>query len=128
MLDRDGDGKIDRTDLEHVCAKLGLGSIFSSFNLDSSVDFGQFMTRLLSSNIDDIDNKEKAHKVSYKLFDRANKGSIGPEDINRVLSELDDPIPNDETREMTGHMDVEGNKQIGYEEYVKGVNVQINRR
>ncbi len=71
------------------------------------------MARRLKETDDEEDIRE-----SYRVFDKERKGYVAVHDLRYVLENLHENVDQEEIEELLAEMDLEGDGQITYGEYV----------
>ncbi|EDW12859.1 calmodulin-beta [Drosophila mojavensis] len=126
ILVKDESRSVTIRDLDTVVAALGktatekeLQSMINEMDLDGNgfIDFDNFlqsMTMRMTFDPDEDDIRE-----AFRVFDRENTGFIGPDQLRRVMLDLDILMQDDECEEMIRVHDVDGDGKISYEEFVQ---------
>jgi len=57
-------------------------------------------------------------KEAFAVFDKDKSGSISAAELRHVISNLGEPVDEDEMEEMMNEADKDGNGQINYNEFV----------
>ena len=126
LFDKDGDGTISVAELGTVLRALGqnpsdkeLQEMISEVDEDGngSIDFPEFLS-LMSKKIQDGDAEEEI-RDTFRVFDKDGNGYISRSELRNVMANLGETLSDEEIDEMIKEVDVDGDGQICYEEFVK---------
>ncbi|GAH07841.1 unnamed protein product, partial [marine sediment metagenome] len=126
IFDKNGDGKICRSELASVIRCLGknptesqLNQIMSEADTDENgfIDFTEFV-RMIQNKLNYTDT-EKQFIESFKLFDMDGNGYISTKELKHIMTSFGDKLTEEEANEMLRNADIDGDGLINYEEYVK---------
>lgn len=130
VFDTNGDGCITATELKKLVTSLGyniteaeLMDMMNQIDADGNgaIDFPEFLA-LMSKNLDDCD-PEDILKESFKVFDRDGSGFIGVSELDRVFKLLGQDFKDYEIEAMIKAADVDGDGLVGYDDFMKMMNV-----
>eukprot|EP00604_Paraphysomonas_vestita_P003234 CAMPEP_0174821462 /NCGR_PEP_ID=MMETSP1107-20130205/8403_1 /TAXON_ID=36770 /ORGANISM="Paraphysomonas vestita, Strain GFlagA" /LENGTH=429 /DNA_ID=CAMNT_0016038525 /DNA_START=1230 /DNA_END=2522 /DNA_ORIENTATION=+ len=120
LLDRDRSGTISMTELRSALAKLGaspehIENLFHSVDVDGSaeINYNEFVAAAMSKRIT-ID--EERLMLAFETLDLDNTGFLTKDTIRKALGEH---MTEDELNEMVQEIDLNGDGQIDYMEFVK---------
>ncbi|XP_024369922.1 calmodulin-like protein 3 [Physcomitrium patens] len=145
MLDRNGDGKISKTELGAVLGSLGeiltdpeLEQMIREVDVDG--DGGIDLQEFIKLNAECVDAKrltaegeadshiEEALQSAFNVFDSDNDGFISAGELHRVLSSLgDDNISLDDCRYMISCVDADGDQLVDFKEFRKLMNGHVTQ-
>ena len=126
IFDKDRDGKITTEELGHIMRNLGssptdieLKEMINEVDLDGngSIDFKEFLG-LMIRKMKDTDTEEELLEA-FKVFDKNGTGFITAADIVHIISKLGESITEEEAEDMIAEADLDNDKQINYEEFIK---------
>lgn len=130
VFDTNGDGCITATELKKLVTSLGyniteaeLMDMMNQIDADGNgaIDFPEFLA-LMSKNLDDCD-PEDILKESFKVFDRDGSGFIGVSELDRVFKLLGQDFKDYEIEAMIKAADVDGDGLVGFDDFMKMMNV-----
>jgi calmodulin len=123
LFDKDGDGKINTTEVGTVMRSLGhmpteeeVGNIVKGVK-NKSVDFPEFLS-LLAKNAKPAASEGEI-KEAFRVFDKDGNGLVSASELRHVMTNLGEKLTEDEIDEMIREADDDGDGQIKYEEFVK---------
>ncbi|KAI9481501.1 MAG: calmodulin [Benjaminiella poitrasii] len=126
LFDKNGDGKIDATEIGQVMRSLGqnpsdqeLNDMIKDVDVDNNgtIDFEEFLT--IMSRVKDSDNSDNDLNDAFKVFDKDNNGYITQDELRSVMSQLGQNLSNTELEQMIKEADTDGDGQINYKEFIK---------
>lgn len=127
LLDANGDGQIESTELEELMTSLGYKPheddiadmiALADQNDDGTINLREFLQLMVGAV------KDKALKTQYiaqfKIYDKNGNGLISSDEVKRVTHILapDPDVPDDEIETLIGLADTNGDGQVDYDEYV----------
>ncbi|XP_041027213.1 calmodulin-2/4-like isoform X3 [Juglans microcarpa x Juglans regia] len=86
-------------------------------DIDSTINFAEFLN-LMARKMQDTDSEEEL-KEAFRVFDKGQNGFIFAAELRHVMSNLGEKLTDEEVDEMIREVDVDGDGQISYEEFVK---------
>ncbi|XP_072991807.1 calmodulin-1-like [Typha latifolia] len=131
LFDRNGDGYISLEELNTVLQSLGqnptneeLHDMIKEVDMDGNgtIDFEEFLN-LMAKKMKETDADEEL-KEAFDVFDKDKNGFISPSELRSVLINLGEIMTDEEVEEMIMEVDMDGDGQVNYEEFVhmmKGV-------
>ncbi|XP_072971799.1 calmodulin-1-like [Typha angustifolia] len=131
LFDRNGDGYISLEELNTVLQSLGqnptneeLHDMIKEVDVDGNgtIDFEEFLN-LMAKKMKETDADEEL-KEAFDVFDKDKNGFISPSELRSVLINLGEIMTDEEVEEMIMEVDMDGDGQVNYEEFVhmmKGV-------
>eukprot|EP00049_Salpingoeca_infusionum_P018693 m.358361 g.358361 ORF g.358361 m.358361 type:complete len:145 (-) comp18130_c0_seq1:257-691(-) len=81
------------------------------------IDFQQLM-QLIAQRIEGVSDAEEL-KTAFGVFDRDKNGVITPDEIRALLQDLEERPSQQDIDDIVQAMDVNGDGQIDYDEFVK---------
>jgi len=127
LFDKDGDGRIDRTELEEVLKKFGAEPSPQEIqdmlceidqNDDGYLDFAEFISLMKKTqNVGEPEIKD-----AFQMFDENGDGKISFDELKQALKILDTPMSNAEIRGMFEQADENNDGFIDFEEFAKMMN------
>lgn len=127
ILDRDGDGTITTNELYTVMKALGLNPTEEDLRdmikeVDSdgngTVEFPEFC-QLLAQKFVGNHSEEDEIMEAFKVFDKDGNGFISATELRSVMISLGRKLTDEEIDEIIREVDLDGDGQIDYEEFVK---------
>ncbi|RUS31974.1 calmodulin 1 [Jimgerdemannia flammicorona] len=124
------DGTISSTELDIVLKSFGqnettaqLQEMINEVDADGDgrIDFSEFLT-LMSRYVHTSSLKETEEddlREAFKVFDTDSNGLINSAELHQVLNSLGEKLTNDEVNEMIREVDLDGDGQINYKEFLK---------
>nr|CCC95556.1 unnamed protein product [Trypanosoma congolense IL3000] len=125
FFDKDCDGSITIDDLSDVFEAIGqkvsrekLQVMMSEADLDSNgvIDFPEFLT-LVSTKLNDPEEKELKLRRAFALYDLSNTGYITTTDLRIVMEQLGCPLTPEKAFEMISEADVDGDGRLSFDEF-----------
>ncbi|KAH7522506.1 hypothetical protein FEM48_Zijuj07G0145800 [Ziziphus jujuba var. spinosa] len=86
---------------------------------NGTIDFPEFLN-LMARKMKDTDSEEEL-KEAFRVFDKDQNGFISAAELRHVMTNLGEKLTDEEVDEMIREADVDGDGQINYEEFVKGL-------
>eukprot|EP00929_Paragymnodinium_shiwhaense_P111332 TRINITY_DN7923_c0_g1_i1.p2 TRINITY_DN7923_c0_g1~~TRINITY_DN7923_c0_g1_i1.p2 ORF type:complete len:151 (-),score=59.22 TRINITY_DN7923_c0_g1_i1:208-660(-) len=127
LFDADGSGTIDLTELGTVLRSLGqnpkeaeLQRLINDVDVDKngSLDFPEFLA-VMVQQLQTRDDPEKKLKEAFKILDADGSGSIGMEEMKRMLTTRGDKMTEEEVDEVFKLVDLDGDGTIEFDEFMK---------
>ena len=84
---------------------------------NGTIDFPEFLT-MMARKMKDTDSEEEILEA-FKVFDKDGNGFISSAELKHVMTNLGEKLTDEEVDEMIREADVDGDRQINYEEFVK---------
>ncbi|KAL3846703.1 hypothetical protein ACJMK2_017671 [Sinanodonta woodiana] len=125
MYDKDGDGTITTKELGTVMRSMGqnpteaeLISMIADVDVDGNgrIDFNEFVTMMVA-NMKDL-NGEEGLREAFRMFDKDRNGFISSAELRHVMTTMGDKLTDLEVDEMIREVDIDGDGQVNYEEFV----------
>lgn len=126
IFDKDGDGKIDRTELGTVMRALGqnptqreIDDLVNEIdqNNDSVINFAEFLT-MMARQVKEQDVEAEILEA-FKVFDADGDGKISQAELIRVLTTIGEKLSEDEAKQMLQAADTDSDGQIDIEEFAR---------
>ena len=124
LFDKDGDGTITTKELGTVMRSLGqnpteaeLQDMVNEVDGNGTIDFPEFLT-MMARKMKDTDSEEEL-KEAFKVFDKHGNGFISASELRHVMTNLGEKLTDEEVDEMIREADVDGDGQIGFEEFAR---------
>ncbi|KAL3683541.1 hypothetical protein R1sor_001563 [Riccia sorocarpa] len=127
LFHKDGDGSISAKELGTVIRSLCQNPTEDEVedmirevdaNGDGTIDFAEFLT-LTALKLKDGDSESTDLKEAFRLLDKDQNGFINALELRQVMTNLGEKLSDDEIHEMIRQVDMDGDGQINYEEFVK---------
>ncbi|PKU71843.1 calmodulin-1-like [Dendrobium catenatum] len=123
LFDKNGDGFITSEELGTVMRSLGqnptevqLQNMISECDADknNAIDFPEFLNLMTSkTNV-----TEKGLRDAFNMFDKDQDGFISAAELGQVMANLGQKLTDEELNEMISQIDLDGDGQISYDEFV----------
>jgi len=84
---------------------------------DGGDNFPEFIT-MMQKNMQQTDIEEKI-KEAFRVFDRDSNGFITNTELSQVMTDLKEPLTDDEFDEMMRETDIDCDGQINYYDFVR---------
>jgi len=126
LFDKDGDGTITTKELGTVMRSLGqnpseaeLQDMINEVDKDGNgtIDFPEFLS-LMTRKMKDTDTEEELVEA-FKVFDKDTNGLIDAVELQRVMTHLGEKLTYEEVKEMIREADLDRDRHINYEEFVR---------
>ena len=126
-FDRDGGGSIDAAELKELMLTLGsiptdeeIKEMISVADADGSgsIDFAEFVT-LMAFNMSDGKRSESDLRLAFNIFDRSGDGNISPEEMQRIMINVGEPVSLDDVNAVITLADEDGDGEINFDEFIK---------
>lgn len=126
IFDKDGDGKIDRTELGTVMRALGqnptqreIDDLVNEIdqNNDSVINFAEFLT-MMARQVKEQDVEAEILEA-FKVFDADGDGKISQAELIRVLTTIGEKLSEEEAKQMLEAADTDSDGQIDIEEFAR---------
>ena len=124
LFDRNGNGTIAPEQLGTVMRSLGTNPT----NLEikeylheigsRKIDFSVFLT-FMARKIQDMGNMEEDIVEAFKVFDKANTGTVSVAEIRHVITVLGETLTKEEADQMIRDADLDGSGKINYHQFAK---------
>ena len=98
--------------------------IFLDSDGNGAIDFPEFLA-LMTKNLEECD-PEDILQESFKVFDRDGSGFIGVSELDRVFKLLGQEFKDYEIEAMIKAADADGDGLVGYDDFMKMMNVWID--
>ncbi|GMI42971.1 hypothetical protein TrCOL_g3851 [Triparma columacea] len=124
IFDRDGDGTITTSELGTVMRTLGqnvteadLKEMIAEVDADNSgeLDFPEFLTMMVRK-VRGVDIQLEI-EAAFASFDKDNSGTIDSQELQDILTKIDDKLTPADISAMISEADVDGDGQINYTEF-----------
>ena len=130
-FDRDGGGSIDATELKELMQSVGttpsdaeIQEMIAMADADGSgsIDFAEFVT-LMAHNMsaDEVEKTDADLRVAFNIFDRSGDGNISPEELQRIMINVGEPVTLEDVNSVIGAADEDGDGEINFDEFVNVV-------
>jgi len=127
-FDRDGGGSIDATELKELMQSVGttpsdaeIQEMIAMADADGSgsIDFAEFVT-LMAHNMsaDEVEKTDADLRVAFNIFDRSGDGNISPEELQRIMINVGEPVTLAEVDAVIAMADQDGDGEINFDEFV----------
>jgi calmodulin len=126
LFDKDGNGVLSLKELKTLIENLGevvinydLYNVFNEIDKDGdgNLNFDEFLTFM--SLINTITVSDNDLMEAFQIFDKDGNGFISAAELRHVLVSKDDKITDIEIDQMIATVDIDGDGQINYEEFIK---------
>lgn len=126
LFDADHDKKLTTRELGTIMRGLGqkpseieLQEIVNEVDLEGSgkIDFKEFI-RIMIRKMKDTDLDQEI-KDTFKVMDVDANSNIGISDLKTIVKNLGENYSKDEIEEMIKECDIDSDKQISYEEFIR---------
>lgn len=126
FFDRDGGGTITSVELGQVMRTFGwnptegdLQEMIGEIDQDGNgcISFNEFLY-LMTKNVHEDGDIEEEIREAFRVFDREGHGFITVPDLIQVLTSLGDKLTQEESEELIGEADIDGDGNVNYEEFV----------
>ncbi|XP_019493370.1 PREDICTED: calmodulin-like [Hipposideros armiger] len=126
MFDKDGDGTITTKEFGTVMRSLGknpteaeLQAMINEVDADGNgtIDFPEFLT-MMARKMKDTSNIEEI-RAAFRVFDKDGNGLISAAELRYVMMNFGEKLTEEEVDEMIREVDIDGDGQIKYEEFVQ---------
>ena len=81
-----------------------------------SIDFAEFVT-LMAHNMTDEKSADDL-KDAFAVFDRSGDGNISPDELQRIMINVGEPVSLEDVNAVIKQADVDGDGEIDFEEFV----------
>ncbi|KAE9593937.1 hypothetical protein Lal_00016892 [Lupinus albus] len=135
VFDKDGNGCISTEELGTVMRSLGqnpteaeLHDMINSVDADRNrtINFSEFLNLMARKMKDTVSEEEL--KEAFRVFDKDHNGVISAAELQHVMTNLGEKLTDEEVNEMIREADVDGDRQINYEEFVKVMTARMRIR
>ena len=124
-FDKDGGGSIDAAELKELMKSVGtsptddeIAEMIAMADADGSgsIDFAEFVT-LMAHNMtaektgDDL-------KTAFNVFDRSGDGNISPDELQRIMINVGEPVTIGDVNSVISQADEDGDGEINFNEFV----------
>ncbi|KZV28109.1 calmodulin-like protein 11 [Dorcoceras hygrometricum] len=127
LFDKDGDGKITREELGSV-----LGSLHQNLSVEElqdmidevdsdkngTIEFPEFFN-LVVKKMKETEANPDDLREAFNVFDRDQNGYISADELGHVMICLGEALTAEELELMIKEVDLDGDGQVNYEEFVK---------
>ncbi|KAL3727151.1 hypothetical protein ACJRO7_031973 [Eucalyptus globulus] len=107
--------------LDHSPSKKELQDMIdkaAAANGNGAIEFAKFLG-LMAYNIKEAADEEEELKEAFKVFDKDQDGYISPSELRHVMINLGEKLTEEEVQQMISEADLDGDGQVGFEEFVK---------
>ncbi|KAJ3191714.1 calmodulin-like 3 [Irineochytrium annulatum] len=127
LFDKDENGGIDIYELGEVMRSCGmdpseeeLQAMIGRVDVDhtGTIEFEEFLTMIDDFTFNSL-RTESQITEAFKAMDADHNGFISAADLLAVLQSLDEVISGEEALEMIKHGDMDGDGQVGFEDFAK---------
>lgn len=125
LFDRDGDGKVELTELGTVLRAAGrlpseaeISDLKLSSNLKETFTFADLLSILSKLPPVDAKSLRAALLDAFRVFDQAGSGEIGTQELRHIMTSLGEKLSEEEAGEMVKLADPSGTGIIRYENFV----------
>lgn len=125
LFDRDGDGKVELTELGTVLRAAGrlpseaeISDLKVSSNLKETFTFADLLSILSKLPPVDAKSLRAALLDAFRVFDQAGSGEIGTQELRHIMTSLGEKLSEEEAGEMVKLADPSGTGIIRYENFV----------
>eukprot|EP01006_Ploeotia_vitrea_P035426 TRINITY_DN65875_c12_g7_i1.p1 TRINITY_DN65875_c12_g7~~TRINITY_DN65875_c12_g7_i1.p1 ORF type:complete len:160 (-),score=100.63 TRINITY_DN65875_c12_g7_i1:728-1207(-) len=128
MFDRDGSGTIDVEELNEIIKSIygegvklkELQDMVDQFdaNHNGEIDFDEFCG-LMQNNPNHYKDDEQELREAFNVFDENGDGSITAKELTRIMQCVGEKISKDTIDMMIKSVDLDGDGEIGFDEFVK---------
>ena len=84
---------------------------------NGTIDFPEFLT-MMARKMKDTDSEEEILEA-FKVFDKDGNGFISASELRHVMVNLGEELTDEDVDEMIREADVDGDGQIGFEEFAR---------
>ena len=84
-----------------------------------SIDFAEFVT-LMAHNMTAEKTRDDL-KMAFNIFDRSGDGNISPEELQRIMINVGEPVTLEDVNSVIGAADEDGDGEINFDEFVNVV-------
>ena len=126
LFDKDGDGKISKTELGEILKKLGqnptemdLDDMMHEVDIDKngSIEFEEFVK--LMQKQEGGDHSDQEMRAAFEIFDKNKDGFISPVELEEVMRNLGENLSKEQINQMVKKADIDGDNQINFFEFKK---------
>ena len=126
LFDKDGDGTISPVELDEILKSLGqklspseLSEMMREIDTDNSgtINFMEFLVLMERQLI--TGDKDREFKEAFSLFDKDGNGLISASELKAVMKNVGESMNDTEIEQMIKEVDIDGDGQINYIEFVK---------
>ncbi|PWA15715.1 calmodulin-7 [Artemisia annua] len=93
---------------------------------NGTIDSPEFLN-LMARKMKDTDSEEEL-KEAFRVFDKDQNGFISAAELRHAMTNLGEKLTDEEVDEMIREVDVDGDRQINYEEFVKIMMAKLCRK
>ncbi|CAI9781328.1 unnamed protein product [Fraxinus pennsylvanica] len=135
LFDTDGDGCITTKELGKVMRSFGqnpteaeLQDMIKEVDAagNGTIDLPEFLN-LMVRKIKDTHSEEEL-KEAFQVFDKDQNGLISAAELRHVMTNLGEELTDEDFDERIREADVDGDRQINYEEFVKVMMVKKRKK
>lgn len=87
----------------------------------NSINFEQFLQVMGQQLL--VPNSKLEVAESFKIFDKDGQGLVSAAELRHLMSNLGEPLSQDEVEELIAHADPHGTGQVDYQRLVEGLYV-----
>ncbi|XP_072455574.1 calmodulin-like [Notamacropus eugenii] len=126
LFDKDGDVTVTTKELGTVMRSLEqnpteaeLQDMINEVDADgnSSIDFPEFLT-MMTRKMKDVDGEEDIREA-FCVLDKDGNGYITEAELRYVMTNVEEKLTDEEVDEMIRKVDIDGDDQVYYEEFVQ---------
>ncbi|KAJ6237353.1 calcium-binding protein cml45-related [Anaeramoeba flamelloides] len=124
LFDKDGNGQIDRKELQIVLKSLGQNPTENQLKQmidtvdqdgDGQIDFKEFLN-LMKSKVSEEDNEQTIREV-FDIFDRDGDGFITAIELSHLMSSLGQKMTENEINWMISAIDTSGEGKVSFDDF-----------
>ena len=128
LFDQNGDGTIRTRELGIVMRSLGqnptaaeLQDMVNEVGADGNgtIDFPEFLTIMARKFATKTDDSEDELREAFKVFDKDGDGFVSASELRHVMVNLGEELTDEDVDEMIREADIDGDGQIGFEEFAR---------
>ena len=127
LFDANGNGYITTQELAQAMRQLGQNPTNKEIkemiakvdaNNDGKLNFEEFKSMMVEKMKLPADT-EKEMKDAFRMFDRDGNGFVSAAELKHIMTNLGEKLSEEEVEIMIHEVDIDGDGQLNYEEFVK---------